>query len=151
MWPRGDALDVRLAKISLPVIANFAIGPLIGAVDLFWVNRMGDALAVAGQSAANQVFNSVFWLASFLPAVTATLISRENAGGNEAGVQAAVEQALQVGWALAILSTVAMLAFPEVVRNLRTRNEIGRPFHPSLGLCVPVNSSPSSLLACDRS
>jgi Na+-driven multidrug efflux pump len=117
MWPRGDALDARLVKISLPVVANFAIGPLIGAVDLFWVNRMGDALAVAGQAAANQVFNSVFWLASFLPAVTATLISRQNAAGNEAGVQEAVGEALIVGWTLALIATAALLSFPQLVRR----------------------------------
>jgi hypothetical protein len=39
-WPCMDALDRRLIAIALPVIANFAISPLIGAVDLFWVNRM---------------------------------------------------------------------------------------------------------------
>jgi hypothetical protein len=67
IWPCFDELDARLIRIALPIIANFAISPLIGAVDLFWINRMGNALAVAGQAAANQVFNSAFWLASFLP------------------------------------------------------------------------------------
>lgn len=66
-WPSMDTLDRRLIKIALPCIANYAIGPLIGAVDLFWVNRMANALAVAGQAAANQIFSSAFWLASFLP------------------------------------------------------------------------------------
>ena len=66
-WPCMDKLDKYLIRISLPVIGNNAISPLIGAVDLFWVNRMGNALAVAGQAAANQVFNSVFWFTSFLP------------------------------------------------------------------------------------
>lgn len=28
---------------------------------------MGNALAVAGQAAANQVFNTAFWMGSFLP------------------------------------------------------------------------------------
>ena len=67
MWPQFDDLDKRMIKIALPCIANFAINPLIGAVDLFWVNRMGNALAVAGQAAANQVFSSAFWVVSFLP------------------------------------------------------------------------------------
>ncbi len=67
IWPQFDALDRRMIKIALPCIANFAINPLIGAVDLFWVNRMGNALAVAGQAAANQVFSSAFWVVSFLP------------------------------------------------------------------------------------
>lgn len=67
IWPQFDDLDKRMLKIALPCIANFAINPLIGAVDLFWVNRMGNALAVAGQAAANQVFNVAFWMTSFLP------------------------------------------------------------------------------------
>lgn len=66
-WPCFDKLDRQLIKISLPVIGNYAINPMIGAVDLFWVNRMGNALAVAGQAAANQVFSSAFWFTSFLP------------------------------------------------------------------------------------
>ena len=96
MWPRFDHLDKRLIRISLPVIANFAINPLIGAVDLFWVNRMANPLAVAGQAAANQVFMSAFWITSFLPSVTATLISKENASGNKEGVRNAINQALFV-------------------------------------------------------
>lgn len=67
MWPQMDDLDKRMMKIALPCIANFAINPLVGAVDLFWVNRMGNALAVAGQAAANQVFSSAFWIVSVLP------------------------------------------------------------------------------------
>lgn len=66
-WPCFDQLDRELIRISIPVIGNYAINPLIGAVDLFWVNRMGNALAVAGQAAANQVFSSAFWFTSFLP------------------------------------------------------------------------------------
>ena len=115
IWPCGDALDRRLIILSLPVIANFAIGPLIGAVDLFWVNRMGDALAVAGQAAANQVFNSVFWLTSFLPSVTATLISKENALNNTEGVQDAICQALVVGVFMALVSSMVLLGYPEQV------------------------------------
>jgi MatE len=115
LWPCLDALDRRLIAIALPVIANFAIGPLIGAVDLFWVNRMGNALAVAGQAAANQVFNSVFWLTSFLPSVTATLISKENALGRSEGVQDAVCQAMFVGICLALLSSFVMLRSPDRV------------------------------------
>ena len=66
-WPCFDELDKELIRISLPVIGNYAINPMIGAVDLFWVHRMGNALAVAGQAAANQVFSSAFWFTSFLP------------------------------------------------------------------------------------
>ena len=66
-WPNGDALDKKLMKIAIPMICVFMVTPLMGAVDLFWVNRMGNPLAVAGQAASNQVYNTAFWLASFLP------------------------------------------------------------------------------------
>ena len=93
IWPQMDDLDKRMMKIALPCIANFAINPLVGAVDLFWVNRMGNALAVAGQSAANQVFSSAFWIVSVLPSVTATLVSKSNASGNQDELQDSVSQA----------------------------------------------------------
>ncbi|KAL3937095.1 MAG: hypothetical protein SGBAC_007721 [Bacillariaceae sp.] len=113
VWPCFDQLDRDLIKISLPVIGNFAINPLIGAVDLFWVNRMGNALAVAGQAAANQVFSSAFWFTSFLPSVTATLVSKQHASGDKEGTQDAVCQALFVGFFIAMIGTPLMLFNPD--------------------------------------
>ena len=107
-WPCMDKMDKDLIKISLPVIANFAIGPLVGAVDLFWVNRMGSALAVAGQAAANQVFSSAFWFTSFLPSVTATLVAKQHAKGDKEATQDAICQALFVGFFIAIIGTPLM-------------------------------------------
>lgn len=114
-WPSFDAVDSRLIKIGLPCILNFAIVPLVGAVDLFWVNRMGNPLAVAGQSAANQVVNSAFWLFSFLPSVTATLVAKEAAKGDKEALQDAVCQALFVGAIIALIGTPLMLLFSDGV------------------------------------
>lgn len=127
-----DDLDKRLLKISLPLIANFAISPLIGAVDFFWVNRMGNPLAVAGQAAANQVFNSVFWIASFLPSITAILISKENARGNKEGVRDAVCQAIFVGILFAVFSTTLLMVFPE-----RMLSSVLEPGAPALAYAKP--------------
>ncbi|KAL7437815.1 hypothetical protein ACHAXM_005849 [Skeletonema potamos] len=115
MWPQFDDLDKRMMKIALPCIANFAINPLIGAVDLFWVNRMGNALAVAGQAAANQVFSSAFWIVSVLPSVTATLVSKANAKGDEEEVQDAVSQALVAGFYVSLVGSFLMLRYPDKV------------------------------------
>lgn len=108
LWPCMDKMDKELIKISLPVIGNYAIGPLIGAVDLFWVNRMGNALAVAGQAAANQVFSSAFWFVSFLPSVTATLVAKKHAKGDQEATQDAICQALFVGFFIAMVGTPLM-------------------------------------------
>lgn len=112
-WPCMDSLDKRLIKIALPCIANFAINPLVGAVDLFWINRMGNTLAVAGQAAANQIFSSAFWLTSFLPSVTATLVAKEKAKGDEEGVQDAISQALIVGFFVAVIGSSVVLSRPD--------------------------------------
>mmetsp|Transcript_3881 Transcript_3881/g.5607 ORF Transcript_3881/g.5607 Transcript_3881/m.5607 type:complete len:610 (+) Transcript_3881:369-2198(+) len=132
-FPSFDELDRKLMKIALPCIANFAINPLIGAVDLFWINRMGNALAVAGQAAANQVFNSAFWIASFLPSVTATLVSKENAKGDQEGLQDAVCQALVVGLLIALIGTPLLFFQPErilgsVLREGAPAIEYAKPY-----------------------
>lgn len=113
VWPCFDDLDKKLMMISIPMIINFSITPLVGANDLFWTNRMGNALAVAGQAASTQIFNSGFWLASFLPSVTSTLVSKENAKGNREGVQDAVCQALFVAVLIAAVGTTAFSRYPE--------------------------------------
>jgi putative MATE family efflux protein len=83
-WPgkrrrKLDDLDKRLIAQTIPVIFAFAASPVIGFVDLFWINQMGSPLAVAGQAAANAMFSTLFWATSFLPSVAATLIAKENA------------------------------------------------------------------------
>jgi len=115
LWPCMDEMDRNLIKIGVPCIANFAINPLIGAVDLFWINRMANPLAVAGQAAANQVFNSAFWLFSFLPSVTATLVAKANADGDIEKVQDAVCQALALGVLVAIVGWLVIFLRPESV------------------------------------
>jgi hypothetical protein len=112
-WKGFDELDRRLLKIALPLTATFAIHPLVQALDLFWVNRLGDALAVAGQAAANQVYGSSFWLFSFLPSVTATLVSKKYASGDMEGTQDAVCNALTVGFFISIIGSSLLFFNPE--------------------------------------
>lgn len=64
-FPRWDQLDRRIAGIALPSAINLLIFPLVSLVDTYWVGQMGDALALAGQGAANQVFSSIFWVIAF--------------------------------------------------------------------------------------
>lgn len=105
-------LDRRILAIALPCIVNFAINPLIGAIDLFWVGRMNNPLAVAGQAAANQVFNSAFWLVSVLPSVTATLVSEVYATGNKQKVKETVGQSFFLSALIGIPFTLYLLSKP---------------------------------------
>ena len=80
--PRNDALDKVILGLFVPAVLNFLIIPLVGAVDVFWVGRLGDAVALAAQGAANQVFQSAFWIISFIPSVVAPVVAKAAAGGD---------------------------------------------------------------------
>ena len=53
---------------------------------------MSNALSLAGQSAANQVFTSSFWIISFLPSVTTPLVAKYWAAGEKEKVRLDEEQ-----------------------------------------------------------
>lgn len=106
-------VDKQIFVTTLPLSAIFAIMPLASAIDLFWVNRLGNTLAVAGQAAANQVYSSAFWLFAFLPSVTATLVSQTHANGDLEGTQDAVCQALLFGMLISVVGASVMFSWPE--------------------------------------
>lgn len=107
-----DEVDKMIFSTALPLSAVFAIIPIASALDLFWVNRLGDALAVAGQAAANQVYNSAFWLFAFLPTITATLVSKSHASGELEKTQESVCQALLFAMIIALPGAVLMFFRP---------------------------------------
>ncbi len=55
---------------------NLMVVPIVNAVDTFYVGRLRDPLALAAQSAANQCFFTVYFLAAFLPTITAPVVAR---------------------------------------------------------------------------
>ena len=63
--PRNDALDKVILGLFVPAVLNFLIIPLVGAVDVFWVGRLGGrrvALARAGgeSSVSERVLDNIF-------------------------------------------------------------------------------------------
>ena len=110
--PRGDMLDKRIFAIFLPAMLNYLLIPFTGAVDCFWVGKMGDALALAGQSAANQVFASTFFLSSFLPAVVSPLVA---AAKNNQEVQDRCHQAMWMALVVGALASIVLTAYPQRV------------------------------------
>ena len=118
--PRGpkDELDRRVLGVALPSIANLAVIPLVGAVDTFWVGRMGDALALAGQGAANQCFSSVFFLIAFIPTITAPLVAKAAGEGDTDSACERVCEALFLANVLGLIGTALLTVTPGVVLGL---------------------------------
>lgn len=125
-------VDKLIFSTTLPLSAVFAIIPIASTLNLFWVNRLGDALAVAGQAAANQVYNSAFWLFAFLPTITATLVSKSHASGDINQTQDSVCQAMI--FALMISVPGAMLMF---FNPLRALGSILKDGSPALATALP--------------
>ena len=116
--PCGDTLDGSIARVFLPSAASFAVVPLTGAVDTFWVGRMGDALALAGQGAANQVFNAFFFVIGFVPKVTVPLVATAFAAGDAERAADRTCDSLFVACLVGALGTALLVGAPQLV--LRT-------------------------------
>eukprot|EP00740_Mantoniella_antarctica_P003832 CAMPEP_0181353942 /NCGR_PEP_ID=MMETSP1106-20121128/3096_1 /TAXON_ID=81844 /ORGANISM="Mantoniella antarctica, Strain SL-175" /LENGTH=661 /DNA_ID=CAMNT_0023466571 /DNA_START=41 /DNA_END=2025 /DNA_ORIENTATION=+ len=111
--PANDAIDKQILKLFVPAMLNFLIIPLVGAVDVFWIGRMGSALALAAQGAANQVFSSAFWIISFMPSVIAPVVAKAAASGDTEEVQRAVGEAVFVASFVGLIGMALLTGMQE--------------------------------------
>jgi multidrug resistance protein, MATE family len=118
LLPRGDDLDRLIFKLSVPAVLNLAILPLVGAVDTFWVGRMGNALCLAGQGAANQIFNSAFWICSFLPNIVTPLVAKAAGSRDDEVVKTRVNEAFFIASIMGVLGAFLLGSMPQKALNL---------------------------------
>ena len=118
LWPCGDELDKRILGLAVPAVLNFAIIPLVGVVDTFWVGRMSNALALAGQGAANQIFSSAFYIMSFLPSVVTPLVAAAAGSKDNNKVQERVAEAFFIASMMGIVGTIFLYGLPSLALSL---------------------------------
>jgi len=118
MIPANDELDKTIVKNAIPSMINLAVVPLVNSVDTFWVGRMGIALALAGQAAANQAFFTLFFLVNYLPTITAPLVAAAVGSGDMEQAQKRVGESLFLSNLLGGLGTIFLVAFPTVALSL---------------------------------
>jgi len=111
-WNRLDAMDKMIVGNTLPLVGLTAIVPLCTGADLFWVNQLGDPLAVAAQSASNTVYGFAFGLFSFLPSVTATLVSKNYASNDLEETENIIITAFYFGLMACTVMSVAIFTNP---------------------------------------
>ena len=108
-------MDKQIMSLYAPSLGNLAVVPLTGAVDTFWVGRLGDAVSLAGQGVANQVFNSLFNILIFVPKVTTPLVARAHAAGDVEGVHDRTCNSLFVACALGFVGMVVLVGWPQKI------------------------------------
>jgi putative MATE family efflux protein len=114
----GDPVDRRILSTALPSMLNMAVVPIVNSVDTFWVGRLGVTLALAGQSAANQAFFSLFFLVSFLPTITAPLVAAAVGSGDMEEARNKVCEAMFLANFLGLIGTVMLVGFPQTSLGL---------------------------------
>lgn len=112
IWESLDDMDKLIATTTIPIAALFSIMPLVAATDIFWVNQLGDTLAVAAQAAGNQIYQSNFWLFSFLPSITAIMVSKSYASDDQEGTQDAICQALMFALVISTCGSAVLFSYP---------------------------------------
>jgi Na+-driven multidrug efflux pump len=109
------ALDRLILATAVPSMINMAVVPLVNAVDTFWVGRMGSALALAGQAAANHAFFTLYFLVSYLPTITAPRVAAAVGSGQLDVAQTRVSESLFLSNLLGGLGTVLLVAYPMAI------------------------------------
>jgi len=112
---KNDKLDTLILKTAIPSILNLAVVPIVNSVDTFWVGRLGQALALAGQAAANQVSFTIYFLIAFVPSITAPLVASAVASGDSQEAKDRVCESLWLCWVLGTVGTLSLVLFPRAI------------------------------------
>ncbi|KAL7441578.1 hypothetical protein ACHAXH_010011 [Discostella pseudostelligera] len=111
-------LDKRILSTAIPTMLNFMVVPLVNAVDTFYVGQLADPLALAAQAAANQCFFSIYFIAAFLPTITAPLVAGAIGKGDWDTAKERVCESLFLSNVLGGIFSFLLIAFPRVVLRL---------------------------------
>ena len=97
---------------------SLAVFPVVGMVDTFFVGRMGSALSLAGQGAANAAFNFCFFVLAVVPTLTAPRVARAAARGDDEAVRTTARESLWIAGAVGLCGTVALVGWPRYFLKL---------------------------------
>ena len=54
-------LDKEIFSLSKSSFLNYAMTPIIGAVDTYWISKLNHGSMLAGQGTGDRLFNSIFF------------------------------------------------------------------------------------------
>lgn len=116
--PTKGPLDADIAAVALPAMLSLVVFPVVGMVDTFFIGRMGSAIALAGQGAANAAFNFCFFVLAVVPTLTAPRVARAAARGDQEAVRATARESLWIAGAVGLCGTLALVGWPRYFLRL---------------------------------
>jgi len=125
-------MDKMIVLTALPAMMNLAIIPVVTSVETMWIGSMGDALALAGQSAASTAFLTSFYLLSFLPTIVAPMVASATGAGKHDEARAKVSETLSLCSLIAFFGTLLLTLKPMWVLQLVLAHD-----SPALKIAIP--------------
>ena len=99
----------RILKIALPVVLSNATVPLLGAVDVGVVGRLGEAAPIGAVALGAIILTSIYWIFGFLRMGTAGLVGQAAGAEDRAEVSAILTRALLIAGAGGLLLIVLQI------------------------------------------
>lgn len=82
-YRKFDYIDNDIFRLSKATLLNYIMTPFIGAVDTFWISKLGNPEIIAGEGSADRLFSSIYHISSFAPSVITPIISKYHANNND--------------------------------------------------------------------
>ena len=117
------SLDRKILSMALPSMLQMAVVPLVAAVDTYWAGRSLNALALAGQSAANQVFFTFYFLVASLPTLTAPMIAKAVGSGKSQEAKQRICESLFLSNISGCIVTLFLASCPQVALRMVLQND----------------------------
>ena len=105
--------EVSITSLSSSYLINAHL-----LVDTFYVGQLADPLLLAAQSAANQCFFTIYFLAAFLPTITAPLVAEAIGKEDWTTAKERVCESLYLSNVLGGLFSLILIGWPKLVLRL---------------------------------
>lgn len=105
-----DSLNKKILHIAIPAIVSNVTVPLLGLVDTGIAGHLGQASYIGAIAVGSVIFNTIFWLFSFLRWGTSGLTSQALGCGDSNGVSYTLYRSLVV--AMVISVSLIVLQYP---------------------------------------
>jgi putative MATE family efflux protein len=115
---KSNELDQRILSMAIPSMLNLMVVPIVNAVDTYYVGQLADPFALAAQSAANQCFFSIYFMAAFLPTITAPLVAKAIGAKDWESAKDRVCEGLFLSNVLGGLFTLLLVGYPRSVLQM---------------------------------
>ena len=108
-------IDRDILHLYKSTIKNYIMSPIIGSIDTYIISRSTNEYALSGQGSADKLYNSIFSILSFAPAVITPYISKYDSYNNNEKIIEISSSCYLLVSIISTLSTLLILLNKDIV------------------------------------